>query len=114
MLLVGFNGSSMWIKLHFKKSSTYIILLTKVLMGTEWQYFVAGLYNSCLGCEYFVLLMKNRASHFTVMWPRGKPVFLRKEHSKGAWIIATPFPLRKCLLGKVGPKFPHEAVWSLL
>ena len=79
MVLVGFNGSSMWIELHFKKSSTDIILLTKVLMGTERQYFIVGLCNKCLGCKYFALLMKNRASHFIVMWPRSKPAFLRKE-----------------------------------
>ena len=28
---------STWIELHFSKSPTDIILLAKVLMGTEWQ-----------------------------------------------------------------------------
>lgn len=53
-------------ELHFRKSSTDIILLTEVWMGTERQCFVVGLCNQCMGCNHFVLLL--RAEPHPLLW----------------------------------------------
>lgn len=87
-------------ELHFRKSSTDIILLTEVLMGTERQYCVVGICSKCVKCNYFVLLMKSRAWPFIVMWPGRKPAFLRKEEGTRSWDNSYSISTQKMHLGK--------------
>lgn len=88
------------IELYFRKSSTDIILLTEVLMGTERQYCVVGICSKCVKCNYFVLLMKSRAWPFIVMWPGRKPAFLRKEEGTRSWDNSYSISTQKMHLGK--------------
>lgn len=102
-------------ELYFRKSSSDITLLTEVLMGTEWQYWVVGHCSKCVECNYFGLLMKSRAWPFIVLWSGRKPAFLRKEEGTRSWDPELPhFYSENASWEKLVQNVHIKAVWSLL